>query len=145
MRDVTPSLPSVLARAHTRRNTQTHHSHGIQLHINTGAGTNGLPLKRLFGFERVHVKAGQSVNVYLYVAPFFVLFGSVWFFFVLFASVDGGFVCAIIHTAMALLTSGHPRQCSADECFFHLLVTAELTHTHARAFSVAPRAPRAPC
>ena len=31
-----------------------------------GAGTNGVPLKQLFGFERVHVPAGQSVNVYLY-------------------------------------------------------------------------------
>lgn len=31
-----------------------------------GAGTNGLPLQTLFGFERVHVKAGQTVSVYLY-------------------------------------------------------------------------------
>lgn len=30
------------------------------------AGTNGVPLKTLFGFERVHVKAGQTVSVYLY-------------------------------------------------------------------------------
>lgn len=33
-----------------------------------GAGTNGLPLKSLFGFERVHVKAGETVSVYLYPA-----------------------------------------------------------------------------
>eukprot|EP00937_MAST-01D_sp_MAST-1D-sp2_P000103 g103.t1 len=33
-----------------------------------GAGTNGLPLKSLFGFERVHVKAGGSATVYLYPA-----------------------------------------------------------------------------
>jgi hypothetical protein len=33
-----------------------------------GAGTDGVPLKVLFGFERVHVKAGQSVTVYLYPA-----------------------------------------------------------------------------
>lgn len=31
-----------------------------------GAGTNGVPLEQLFGFERVHVKAGQTVTVYLY-------------------------------------------------------------------------------
>jgi hypothetical protein len=31
-----------------------------------GAGTNGLPLRTLFGFERVHVKAGETVSVYLY-------------------------------------------------------------------------------
>jgi hypothetical protein len=31
-----------------------------------GAGTNGVPLKQLFGFERVHVQAGQSVTVFLY-------------------------------------------------------------------------------
>jgi len=31
-----------------------------------GAGQNGVPLQTLFGFERVHVKAGQSVSVYLY-------------------------------------------------------------------------------
>jgi beta-D-xylosidase 4 len=31
-----------------------------------GAGTNGTPRKYLFGFERVHVRAGQSVNVFLY-------------------------------------------------------------------------------
>ena len=31
-----------------------------------GAGANGVPLKQLFGFERVHVKAGQTVSVYLY-------------------------------------------------------------------------------
>ena len=30
-----------------------------------GAGTGGLPLKTLFGFERVHVKAGKTVTVYL--------------------------------------------------------------------------------
>jgi hypothetical protein len=31
-----------------------------------GAGQNGVPLQTLFGFERVHVKAGQSVDVFLY-------------------------------------------------------------------------------
>ena len=31
-----------------------------------GAGKDGVPLQTLFGFERVHVPAGQSVNVYLY-------------------------------------------------------------------------------
>ncbi|GMH94018.1 hypothetical protein TrST_g4049 [Triparma strigata] len=31
-----------------------------------GAGKNGVPLKSLFGFERVHVKAGESVEVTLY-------------------------------------------------------------------------------
>ena len=31
-----------------------------------GAGTQGIPLKSLFGFERVHVKAGQTVTVWLY-------------------------------------------------------------------------------
>ena len=31
-----------------------------------GAGDHGMPLKSLFGFERVHVKAGQTVTVYLY-------------------------------------------------------------------------------
>ncbi|GMH59653.1 hypothetical protein TL16_g02872 [Triparma laevis f. inornata] len=31
-----------------------------------GAGENGTPLKSLFGFERVHVKAGESVEVTLY-------------------------------------------------------------------------------
>ena len=31
-------------------------------------GTNGLPLQTLFGFERVHVKAGETVQVYLYPA-----------------------------------------------------------------------------
>ena len=31
-----------------------------------GAGTGGRPLKSLFGFERVHVKAGESVTVWLY-------------------------------------------------------------------------------
>jgi beta-D-xylosidase 4 len=30
-----------------------------------GAGTNGVPLQELFGFERVHVPAGQTVTVYL--------------------------------------------------------------------------------
>ena len=33
-----------------------------------GAGTDGLPLKELFGFERVHVKAGQTTTVWLYPA-----------------------------------------------------------------------------
>jgi beta-glucosidase-like glycosyl hydrolase len=33
-----------------------------------GAGTNGIPLKSLFGFERVHVKAGATVTVNLYPA-----------------------------------------------------------------------------
>ena len=31
-----------------------------------GAGKNGVPLQSLFGFERVFVKAGQTVKVYLY-------------------------------------------------------------------------------
>ena len=31
-----------------------------------GAGTNGLPLQTLFGFERVFVKAGESVTVDLF-------------------------------------------------------------------------------
>lgn len=31
-----------------------------------GAGQGGVPLQTLFGFERVHVKAGQSVTVFLY-------------------------------------------------------------------------------
>lgn len=31
-----------------------------------GAGQNGVPLQTLFAFERVHVKAGQSVDVFLY-------------------------------------------------------------------------------
>ena len=30
-----------------------------------GAGSNGVPLQQLFGFERVHVKAGATVTVYL--------------------------------------------------------------------------------
>lgn len=30
------------------------------------AGKNGVPLKSLFGFERVHVKAGETVQVFLY-------------------------------------------------------------------------------
>lgn len=30
------------------------------------AGTNGVPLQTLFGFERVHVKAGETVSVYIY-------------------------------------------------------------------------------
>jgi hypothetical protein len=30
-----------------------------------GAGTNGLPLQELFGFERVFVPAGQTVTVYI--------------------------------------------------------------------------------
>ena len=33
-----------------------------------GAGTNGIPLQSLFGFERVHVRAGQSKVVSLYPA-----------------------------------------------------------------------------
>ena len=33
-----------------------------------GAGRNGVPLKTLFGFERVHVKAGETVTVLLYPA-----------------------------------------------------------------------------
>merc|ERR1712048_643531 len=33
-----------------------------------GAGENGVPLKVLFGFERVHVKAGETVTVFLYPA-----------------------------------------------------------------------------
>lgn len=31
-----------------------------------GAGQNGIPLKQLFGFERVHVPAGATVSVYIY-------------------------------------------------------------------------------
>jgi pre-mRNA-splicing factor SYF2/beta-D-xylosidase 4 len=31
-----------------------------------GAGVNGVPLQQLFGFERVHIKAGQTVTVYIY-------------------------------------------------------------------------------
>ena len=31
-----------------------------------GGGQNGVPLQTLFGFERVHVKAGQTVTVNLY-------------------------------------------------------------------------------
>lgn len=31
-----------------------------------GAGTNGVPLKQLFGFERVHLKPGETKSVYLY-------------------------------------------------------------------------------
>jgi beta-glucosidase-like glycosyl hydrolase len=31
-----------------------------------GAGQNGVPLKYLFGFERVHVPRGQTVSVFLY-------------------------------------------------------------------------------
>ena len=31
-----------------------------------GAGQNGVPLKTLFGFERVHVRAGETVSVFLY-------------------------------------------------------------------------------
>ena len=30
-----------------------------------GAGVDGVPLQELFGFERVHVPAGQTVTVYL--------------------------------------------------------------------------------
>jgi len=30
-----------------------------------GAGANGVPLQELFGFERVFVRAGETVNVYL--------------------------------------------------------------------------------
>lgn len=33
-----------------------------------GAGTNGIPLQSLFGFERIHVRAGQSEIVDLYPA-----------------------------------------------------------------------------
>ena len=33
-----------------------------------GAGTNGVPLQTLWGFERVHVKAGETVTVDLYPA-----------------------------------------------------------------------------
>ena len=33
-----------------------------------GAGTGGRPLKVLFGFERVHVKAGETASVFLYPA-----------------------------------------------------------------------------
>ena len=31
-----------------------------------GAGTNGIPLQSLFGFERIFLKAGESKSVYLY-------------------------------------------------------------------------------
>ena len=30
-----------------------------------GAGVDGVPLQSLWGFERVHVKAGESVSVYI--------------------------------------------------------------------------------
>ena len=30
------------------------------------AGTDGAPLKSLFAFERVHVKSGETISVYLY-------------------------------------------------------------------------------
>merc|ERR1712113_695140 len=40
-----------------------------------GAGENGVPLKVLFGFERVHVRAGQMVSVTLY--PSFTDFSQV--------------------------------------------------------------------
>ena len=33
-----------------------------------GAGENGVPLQTLFGFERVHVKAGETVSVNIYPA-----------------------------------------------------------------------------
>lgn len=33
-----------------------------------GAGQNGVPLRQLFGFERVHVRAGETVKVFLYPA-----------------------------------------------------------------------------
>jgi len=31
-----------------------------------GAGTDGIPLQTLFGFARVHVRAGETVTVNLY-------------------------------------------------------------------------------
>merc|ERR1712087_406209 len=31
-----------------------------------GAGKNGVPLQTLFGFKRIHVKAGHTVSVWLY-------------------------------------------------------------------------------
>eukprot|EP00971_Amphidinium_carterae_P240509 4774659-Amphidinium_carterae.1 len=34
--------------------------------IAPGAGQDGIPLKQLFGFERIHVKAGQTETVTLY-------------------------------------------------------------------------------
>lgn len=34
--------------------------------IPPNAGNDGIPLQTLFGFERVHVKAGETVSVYLY-------------------------------------------------------------------------------
>jgi len=34
--------------------------------IPPGAGQDGTPLKSLFGFERVHVRAGETVTVFLY-------------------------------------------------------------------------------
>ena len=33
--------------------------------VPAGAGTGGVPLQELFGFERVHIPAGQTVTVYL--------------------------------------------------------------------------------
>ena len=33
-----------------------------------GAGKDGVPLQTLFGFERVHLKAGETQTVYLYPA-----------------------------------------------------------------------------
>merc|ERR1712070_887874 len=51
-------------------NTGTRDSDDVVLGFLTppGAGTNGVPLKVLFGFERVHVKAGETVTVFLYPA-----------------------------------------------------------------------------
>ena len=31
-----------------------------------GAGEDGVPLQQLFGFERVHIKAGETVGVFIY-------------------------------------------------------------------------------
>ena len=31
-----------------------------------GAGVNGVPLKQLFGFDRIHLQPGETKSVYLY-------------------------------------------------------------------------------
>ena len=46
--------------------SQTHRSRTLGFISPPGGGTLGRPLKTLFGFERVHVKAGQTMKVWLY-------------------------------------------------------------------------------
>ena len=50
------------------KNTGTFDSDDVVLGflVPPGAGENGVPLQSLFGFERVHVPAGQTVRVNLY-------------------------------------------------------------------------------